>query len=274
MNEPSVFIWRSSLCRATPPADRRCGADEMAVTQQQSKPSSRRARGSPADPSGPRRCRRWPRSSPAPSELPHTGRAPSRSTMPTAACKRDRLMRDSCVPAHRGSRRPFLLSRSFFAGRSDTGQCGRATTPRPGNTCTPCSMVLTLALSGHSFAGADVGGFFGTSARTAGPVVSSGGLPPFYRAHAHIDEGGAGAVSARTVRRGGHRSHTRAAAPLVVLVDTLVARLPSRRTAWAPPSSRRRRSTFLHTPRQTAARGGAIDRRADAARASFRMEGQ
>ena len=61
-----------------------------------------------------------------------------------------------------GIERPFLLSRSFFVGSARYGALWTGD-----NTGTwehlrlSFAMVLTIALSGHSFAGADVGGFFG-----------------------------------------------------------------------------------------------------------------
>ena len=60
------------------------------------------------------------------------------------------------------NKRPFVLSRSFYAGSQRWGAVWTGD-----NTASweqlrlSFSMVLTLALSGHSFAGADVGGFFG-----------------------------------------------------------------------------------------------------------------
>lgn len=86
--------------------------------------------------------------------------------------------------------RPFLLSRSFFVGSQRFGAVWTGD-----NTASwqqlqlSISMVLTLALSGHSFAGADVGGFFGTPPpELLTRWYQAAAYLPFFRGHAHIDE--------------------------------------------------------------------------------------
>ncbi|KAK4685643.1 hypothetical protein P7C73_g4499, partial [Tremellales sp. Uapishka_1] len=87
------------------------------------------------------------------------------------------------------SKRPFVLSRAFYTGSQRygaiwTGDNLGTWDHLAGET----SMLLSLNIAGMSFAGADVGGFFGN------PVpellvrwYQAGAFMPFFRAHAHID---------------------------------------------------------------------------------------
>lgn len=87
------------------------------------------------------------------------------------------------------NKRPFVLSRALFAGTQRFGAIWtgdnladwghlRASTP----------MLLSLGLSGISFAGADVGGFFGNpDGELLARWYQLGALQPFFRAHAHLD---------------------------------------------------------------------------------------
>lgn len=85
--------------------------------------------------------------------------------------------------------RPFILSRSFFAGSQSVGAIWTGDNQakweflRLSN-----SMLLSLGISGITFSGSDVGGFFGD------PEIDLlirwyqvGIFNPFFRAHAHID---------------------------------------------------------------------------------------
>ncbi len=88
-----------------------------------------------------------------------------------------------------GRKRPFVLSRAFYAGTQRYGAIWtgdnaanwehlRASAP----------MLLTIGLTGLSFAGADVGGFFGNpDAELLERWYQAGAWQPFFRAHAHID---------------------------------------------------------------------------------------
>jgi alpha 1,3-glucosidase len=86
-------------------------------------------------------------------------------------------------------RRPFLLTRAFFAGSQRYGAVWtgdnkadwahlKASTP----------MLLSLAVAGISFAGADVGGFFGdASAELLTRWYQTAAFQPFFREHGHLD---------------------------------------------------------------------------------------
>lgn len=88
-----------------------------------------------------------------------------------------------------GKKRPFVLSRAFYAGSQRFGAIWtgdnaanwehlRASAP----------MLLTIGLTGLTFAGADVGGFFGNpDAELLERWYQAGSWQPFFRAHAHID---------------------------------------------------------------------------------------
>lgn len=85
--------------------------------------------------------------------------------------------------------RPFVLSRAFFIGSQRYGAVWtgdnmarwdhlRATVP----------MLLSLGIAGITFAGADVGGFFGNpDAELLVRWYQAGAYQPFFRAHAHIE---------------------------------------------------------------------------------------
>jgi alpha 1,3-glucosidase len=88
-----------------------------------------------------------------------------------------------------GRIRPFVLTRSFYAGSQRYGAawtgdnlaCWKhleASTP----------MLLSLGMAGMPFVGADVGGFFGNpDAELLLRWYQLGALQPFFRAHAHIE---------------------------------------------------------------------------------------
>jgi alpha-glucosidase (family GH31 glycosyl hydrolase) len=88
-----------------------------------------------------------------------------------------------------GTERPFLLSRSFFVGSQRFGAVWTGdNTASWAHLRLSFSMVLTLAISGHSFAGADVGGFFGKpSSQLLVRWYQAAAYLPFFRAHGHLD---------------------------------------------------------------------------------------
>lgn len=87
------------------------------------------------------------------------------------------------------TRRPFVLTRAFFAGSQRLGAMwtgdNQASWP---HLAASIPMVLSLNTAGFPFAGADVGGFFGNPDRELlARWYQAGAFYPFFRAHAHID---------------------------------------------------------------------------------------
>lgn len=85
--------------------------------------------------------------------------------------------------------RPFILTRSFFAGSQRT--CAMWTGDNMAKweyLKESIPMVLTMNIVGFAFAGADVGGFFGNpSKELLVRWYQTGIWYPFFRGHAHID---------------------------------------------------------------------------------------
>ncbi|ODO10934.1 hypothetical protein I350_01533 [Cryptococcus amylolentus CBS 6273] len=87
------------------------------------------------------------------------------------------------------AKRPFVLSRSFFAGSQRFGAIWTGDNlgdweHLAGET----AMLLSNNIAGMSFCGADVGGFFGNpSHELLVRWYQAGAFMPFFRAHAHID---------------------------------------------------------------------------------------
>ena len=85
--------------------------------------------------------------------------------------------------------RPFILTRSFYAGSQRLGAMWTGDNQaRWDHLAASIPMVLQNGISGFPFAGADVGGFFGNPERDL--LVrwyQAGAFYPFFRAHAHID---------------------------------------------------------------------------------------
>lgn len=85
--------------------------------------------------------------------------------------------------------RPFVLSRSFWAGSQKYGAIWTGDNGATwGHLKAAAPMLLSINLAGLSFAGADVGGFFGEP----GPELftrwyQAGAFTPFFRGHAHHD---------------------------------------------------------------------------------------
>jgi len=94
------------------------------------------------------------------------------------------LHRDPASP-----KRPFVLTRSFFAGSQRMGAMwtgdNQASWP---HLAASIPMVLSQNIAGFPFAGADVGGFFGNPSKELQTRwYQAGAFYPFFRGHAHID---------------------------------------------------------------------------------------
>ena len=86
-------------------------------------------------------------------------------------------------------RRPFVLTRSFFAGSQRTGAVWTGDNLSAwSHLAASIPMILTNGIAGYPFIGADVGGFFGNpSKELLTRWYQAGAFYPFFRAHAHID---------------------------------------------------------------------------------------
>ncbi|KAI0123932.1 glycoside hydrolase family 31 protein [Xylariales sp. AK1849] len=86
-------------------------------------------------------------------------------------------------------RRPFVLTRSFFAGSQRLGAMwtgdNQASWEHLGAAV---PMILAQGIAGFPFSGADVGGFFGNpELELQSRWFQAGAFYPFFRGHAHID---------------------------------------------------------------------------------------
>ena len=99
------------------------------------------------------------------------------------------LMARNSDEAKAGGVRPFILTRSFYAGSQRLGALWTGDNQANWDHLKESiPMVLNLGVSGFPFAGADVGGFFGNPERDL--LVrwyQAGAFYPYFRAHAHID---------------------------------------------------------------------------------------
>ncbi|XP_010906080.1 probable glucan 1,3-alpha-glucosidase [Elaeis guineensis] len=88
-----------------------------------------------------------------------------------------------------GKDRPFVLSRAFFAGSQRYGAVWTGdNTADWDHLRASVPMILTLGLTGMTFSGADVGGFFGNpEPELLVRWYQLGAYYPFFRAHAHQD---------------------------------------------------------------------------------------
>lgn len=86
-------------------------------------------------------------------------------------------------------KRPFLLSRSFYAGSQQYGAIWTGDNMAEWSHLRASGpMLLSLGVVGYHFAGADVGGFFGNpSTELLIRWYQAGAMQPFFRAHAHIE---------------------------------------------------------------------------------------
>jgi mannosyl-oligosaccharide alpha-1,3-glucosidase len=85
--------------------------------------------------------------------------------------------------------RPFVLSRSFFAGSQKYGAIWTGdNTAEWEHLVVAAPMLLNLNTAALSFVGADVGGFFGNpDAELFTRWMQAGAYQPFFRGHAHHD---------------------------------------------------------------------------------------
>lgn len=87
------------------------------------------------------------------------------------------------------TQRPFVLTRSFFAGSQAYGAIWTGDNQAEWEylkAATP--MILTLGVSGFPFVGADVGGFFrNPTDELQARWYQAGSFYPFFRGHAHIE---------------------------------------------------------------------------------------
>ncbi|KAJ3031929.1 UNVERIFIED_CONTAM: hypothetical protein HDU68_010009 [Siphonaria sp. JEL0065] len=85
--------------------------------------------------------------------------------------------------------RPFVLSRAFFIGTQRYGAIWTGdNTAEWGHLEASIPMLLTIGVSGVTFCGADVGGFFGNpDTELLIRWYQTAAYQPFFRAHAHID---------------------------------------------------------------------------------------
>ncbi|KAJ8765299.1 hypothetical protein K2173_011996 [Erythroxylum novogranatense] len=96
---------------------------------------------------------------------------------------------DGLLRRENGRDRPFVLSRAFFAGTQRYGAVWTGdNTADWVHLKVSVPMILTLGLTGISFVGADVGGFFGNpEPELLVRWYQLGAYYPFFRAHAHLD---------------------------------------------------------------------------------------
>lgn len=85
--------------------------------------------------------------------------------------------------------RPFVLTRSFFAGSQRYGAVWTGDNMAQWSHLEAAApMLLSLSCAGISFCGADVGGFFGDpDAELLTRWYQAAAFQPFFRGHAHID---------------------------------------------------------------------------------------
>jgi len=85
--------------------------------------------------------------------------------------------------------RPFVLSRSFFAGSQRSAAVWTGDNAAQWSHLAVANpMLLSLGVAGITFSGADVGGFFGNpDGELVARWYQAGAFYPFFRAHAHID---------------------------------------------------------------------------------------
>jgi len=93
------------------------------------------------------------------------------------------------VQRSQGQERPFVLTRSFFAGSQRTAAVWTGDNmAKWGHLQAAQPMLLSLAVAQIPFSGADVGGFFGDpDPQLLTRWYQAGAFHPFFRAHAHID---------------------------------------------------------------------------------------
>ncbi|KAI3435452.1 Gal_mutarotas_2 domain-containing protein [Psidium guajava] len=96
---------------------------------------------------------------------------------------------DGLIKRGNGNDRPFVLSRALFAGSQRYGAVWTGDNSADWDHLrVSVPMILTLGLTGISFSGADVGGFFGNpEPELLVRWYQIGAYYPFFRGHAHHD---------------------------------------------------------------------------------------
>lgn len=96
---------------------------------------------------------------------------------------------EGLIQRSKGKERPFVLSRSFFAGSQKYGAVWTGdNTAEWSYLKISIPMLLTLSVSGISFCGADVGGFIGNpEAELLVRWYQAGAYQPFFRGHATMN---------------------------------------------------------------------------------------
>jgi alpha 1,3-glucosidase len=86
-------------------------------------------------------------------------------------------------------RRPFVLTRSFYAGSQRLGAMWTGDNQANWeHLAAGFPMIINQGVAGYPFAGADVGGFFGNPEKDLlTRWYQAGAFYPFFRGHAHID---------------------------------------------------------------------------------------
>ncbi|XP_055586088.1 neutral alpha-glucosidase AB isoform X2 [Uranotaenia lowii] len=96
---------------------------------------------------------------------------------------------DGLLRRNEGALRPFILTRSHFSGSQRFAAVWTGDNMAEwGHLQASIKMCLSLSVSGISFCGADVGGFFGNpEGELFYRWYQVGAFQPFFRSHAHID---------------------------------------------------------------------------------------
>ncbi|KAM6181104.1 neutral alpha-glucosidase C [Erethizon dorsatum] len=96
---------------------------------------------------------------------------------------------EGLIRRSKGKERPFVLSRSFFAGSQKYGAVWTGDNTAEWNYLKiSIPMLLTLSITGISFCGADVGGFIGNpEAELLVRWYQAGAYQPFFRGHATMN---------------------------------------------------------------------------------------
>ncbi|KAL3844798.1 hypothetical protein ACJIZ3_002201 [Penstemon smallii] len=96
---------------------------------------------------------------------------------------------DGLLKRGEGKDRPFVLSRAFFPGSQRYGAVWTGDNSAEWEHLrVSVPMIMTLGLTGISFAGADIGGFFGNpESELLVRWYQLGAYYPFFRGHAHHD---------------------------------------------------------------------------------------
>jgi len=124
-----------------------------------------------------------------PKDLIHSGGWEHRDVHNMYGMEVQRATFDALLNARDGQDRPFVLSRSFFAGSQKYGAVWTGdNTAEWSHLRASIPMLLSLQISAIVFSGADVGGFFGNpSPELLVRWYQAAAFQPFFRGHAHLD---------------------------------------------------------------------------------------